>query len=130
MAELAEMVKRGIGKTRKGRIVPQLKSCGKRIRSKLKKVNDWCKDIRNKFKLEVIWELFCSKLRGHIQYYGVSYNSRKVSDFIRQSARIMLKWLNRRSQRRSLDWNKFNLFIKMHPLPKAKIYHSLFVKAV
>jgi group II intron reverse transcriptase/maturase len=115
-----------LGKSRKGVIMPQLKSCGKRIRSKLKKVNDWCKDIRNKFKLKVIWELFCSKLRGHIQYYGVSFNSRKVSEFIQQSIRIMFKWLNRRSQRRSLDWNKFSLFMKLHPLPKAKICHSLF----
>ena len=117
-----------IGKSQKGRIVPKLKSCGKRIRSKLKKVSEWCRGIRNKYKLKVIWELFCSKLRGHIQYYGVTYNLQAVETFVFQAVKIMFKWLNRRSQRKSFDWDKFNLFIQQNPLPKVKIYHSLWVE--
>lgn len=114
-----------LGKSRKGIIIPKLKSCGKRIRSKLKSVNEWCRAIRNKHKLKVIWELFCSKLRGHIQYYGVTYNIRGVGNFIHQAVRIMFKWLNRRSQKKSFDWDKFALFIKCNPLPQVKIHHSL-----
>lgn len=34
-----------------GRIIPKVKSCSKRINTKLKRVNAWCKDIRNKYKL-------------------------------------------------------------------------------
>ena len=114
-----------LGKSRKGRIIPKVKSCSGRISSKLKKVNDWCKDIRNKYKLPVIWKSFCSKLRGHIQYYGVSFNTQAVSTFIWQSVKIMFKWLNRRSQRKSFTWEKFNMFIERNPLPKVKIYHIL-----
>ncbi|WPY00052.1 Group II intron reverse transcriptase/maturase (plasmid) [Candidatus Megaera polyxenophila] len=114
-----------LGKSRKGNIIPKVKSCGSRIRSKLKKVNDWCRGIRNKHKLPVIWKSFCSKLRGHIQYYGVSFNTRAVEIFIYQSVKIMFKWLNRRSQRKSFDWDKFSMFIERNPLPQVKIYHVL-----
>ncbi|WP_341756154.1 reverse transcriptase domain-containing protein [Candidatus Tisiphia endosymbiont of Nemotelus nigrinus] len=113
------------GKSRKGKIIPKVKSCSKRISAKLKKVNDWCKDIRNKHKLHVIWRSFCSKLRGHIQYYGVTFNIKAVNGFIRQSVKTLFKWLNRRSQRESFSWEKFCLFIECNPLPKVRIYHSL-----
>ena len=56
-----------LGKSRKGNVIPKVKSCGKRISAKLKRVKDWCKDIRSRKKLTVIWQSFCSKLRGHIQ---------------------------------------------------------------
>lgn len=114
-----------LSKSRKGTIIPKVKSCGKRISSKLKKVNDWCKDIRNKYKLPDIWKRFCSKLRGHIQYYGVTFNIKAVNLFIYQAVKIMFKWLNRRSQRKSFTWVKFNLFIERNPLPKVKVYHVL-----
>lgn len=115
-----------LGKSQKGKIIPKLKSCGKRIRSKLKKVNQWCRDIRNRYKMKVIWELFCNKLRGHIQYYGVSFNIKAIESFVRHSLEIMFKWLNRRSQRKTFDWNKFKLFIERNPVPAIKIYHRLF----
>jgi RNA-directed DNA polymerase len=114
-----------LGKSRKGKIIPKVKSSGKRIRAKLKKVNDWCKDIRNKYKLPIIWTTFCSKLRGHIQYYGVSHNGKAVNGFIWKAVKIMFKWLNRRSQKKSFNWEQFTLFIARHPLPKVKIYHIM-----
>ena len=94
-----------LGKARNGIIIPKVKSSGRRIISKLKKVNAWCKDIRDKHKLHIIWNKFCVKLKGHIRYYGVSYNRKAVTYFIKQAASIMFKWLNRRSQRKSFNWN-------------------------
>ena len=115
-----------LGKSKRGTIIPKLKTCGKRYRSKLNKVKEWAQQIRNTRTLPEIWEKFCSKLRGHVQYYGVSFNSKAVGKFLRAAERIMFKWLNRRSQRKSFDWNKFRLFQKKHPLPKATVRHKLF----
>jgi len=116
-----------LGKTRSGsRIVPKLQTAGKRLRSKLKKVNEWSKRIRNRYRLKYVWNIFRSKLRGHCQYYGVTFNAEKVNTFIYEATRIMFKWLNRRSQRKSFTWKKFQLFMKRNPLPKAVIYHKLF----
>jgi hypothetical protein len=89
-------------------------------------VKAWVKQIRNRIPLGEIWKIFCAKLRGHVQYYGVSFNFKMVAKFLYEAKKIIFKWLNRRSQRKSFDWNKFDLFVKKHTLPKAKIIHRLF----
>ena len=114
------------GKSRRGVALPKVKTSGKRLRTKLKAINDWGRQIRSRCPLPVIWKIFCAKLRGHIQYYGVSFNSRALQVFRKLATRIMFKWLNRRSQRRSFNWEQFTLFIKAHPLPSAKVCHALY----
>lgn len=115
-----------LGKSKLGRLIPKMKTSSKRIRSKLKRVTEWARQVRNKYPLGTIWKTFTAKLRGHVQYYGVSFNAKSVRAFLRRAERIMFKWLNRRSQRRSFDWEKFKRFTKRYPLPKVKIYHKLF----
>ncbi len=114
------------GKSRLGRIVPKLKTKPKAINSKLKKVNLWFKEIRNQMSLKEIWKTFCAKLRGHVQYYGVSHNIKAVEKFLYESMKIAFKWLNRRSQRKSFTWEKFEKFLEKNPLPQARIIHRLF----
>lgn len=115
-----------LGKSQTGVTIPMLKTSGKRYRSKLNRVKDWARQIRNKKTLRTIWKTFCAKLRGHVQYYGVSFNNREVSSFLWEATRVMFKWLNRRSQRKSFDWEKFLLFIERFPLPEAEVHHRLF----
>jgi len=115
-----------IGKSLKGLIIPKLKTNGKRMRAKLKKVNQWARETRNRVELMEMWKTCCSKLRGHIQYYGVSYNYGQVSTFRNKVRRIMFKWINRRSQRKSMTWDVFELFERLNPLPWAAVHHKLF----
>lgn len=112
------------GRTRKGTSIPKVKTSGKRMRSKLKNVNEWARLVRNKYRLTYIWKMFCTKLEGHIRYFGVSFNSERVGIFVSKAVQTLYKWLNRRSQRNSLNWEKFELFIKKHPLPRNKVHHS------
>ena len=114
------------GRTRKGKAIPKLETCGKRLRSKLKNVTVWIKQVRNKYRLGHLWKVFCSKIRGHIQYYAVSFNSSRVSTFVEKATEIFFKWINRRSQRKSFDWEKFILFRGKFPLPKVVVCHPLF----
>ena len=114
------------GKSRAGKVIPKLKTRAKTMKTKLKRVNEWAKQIRHEKPMKEIWQIFKAKLRGHVQYYGVSHNDYKVSEFLFKATKIMFKWLNRRSQRKSFNWEKFNLFMKINPLPKAKIVHKLF----
>ena len=115
-----------LGTSKTGRIIPKLKTKSKSLKSKLKKVALWFKGIKNQKPMKTIWSLFCSKIRGHIQYYGVSHNYDEVYKFFREATRIAYKWLNRRSQRKSFNWKKFVMFIEKHPLPQVKIVHKLF----
>jgi len=114
------------GKTIRGKVIPKVKTSGKRLRSKLNKVNDWAREIRSQKPQGEIWKIFCAKLQGHVQYYGVSFNGKSVSKFLYAAERILFKWLNRRSQRKSLDWDKFRRYTARHPLPQVKIYCRLF----
>jgi RNA-directed DNA polymerase len=114
------------GRSRKGRPIPKVKTCGRTMRAKLKNVGEWGRKVRNKFRLIQIWKAFCTKLAGHIRYFGVSFNSKAVETFVFQAVKILFKWLNRRSQRKSFNWEQFRLFREKYPLPTTKIYHSLF----
>ena len=67
-----------------------------------------------------------AKIQGHCNYYGMTDNRRAVGNFIDEVRKLIFKWLNRRSQKRSFDWDKFALFLKKYPLPKAKVYVSIF----
>ena len=115
-----------IGRSRNGAAIPKLKSSGKRLRAKLSRVNQWARMVRNRYDLLQIWTWFCAKLRGHIQYYGMSHNFEMISTFIYRATRIFFKWINRRSQKKSFNWKKFNLYMELKPLPKARIVHRLF----
>lgn len=115
-----------LGKSRRGYIIPKVKTSGKKFRAKLNNVTAWCKTVRNRMPLGKIWKTFQSKIRGHVQYYGVSHNTDKVDEFIDRATKILYKWLNRRSQKKSFNWGKFQKFIGKNPLPKARVIHSLF----
>lgn len=60
------------------------------------------------------------------QYYGVSFNNQTVDNFIRRAVRLFFKWMNRRSQKRSMSWEQFNKFMELFPPPKATVRHPLF----
>jgi hypothetical protein len=52
-------------------------------------------------------EYFQHHIRGHIQYYEVSGNIRWVTSYVYFATKLLFKWLNRRSQRRSIYWVQF-----------------------
>lgn len=115
-----------IRRSRIGRVHVVAKTSKRRYCSKLRNVKHWCKTNRCKHRLRPLWDTFNSKLRGHIQYYGISLNLDSVNKFVRQATRIFFKWMNRRSQKKSMNWEQFNLFIKAFPPPKVKVCHRLY----
>ena len=64
------------------------------------------------------------KLRGYWNYYGIRGNSESLSDYFYQVKSILLKWLNRRSQKRSYNWTGFKALLKDFPLVKPRICHA------
>lgn len=114
------------GKSRRGNYVPKVKTVRKRLRNKLQKVKEWMRKERHKMSLFQLWKRFCAKLRGHNQYYGVSHNLEQISLFFYEATKIFFKWINRRSQRKSMSWKKFKKFLKANPRPQPVIVHRLF----
>ncbi len=113
-----------VGRSRKGRFVVGRKTEGKRLRKKLKLLNRRLRALRvagGKAMLAFIRR----HLDGHIQYYGVSGNTRSVTSYVYFATRLLHKWLNRRSQRRSLTWVRF-CEVVVPGLPRARVVHTLY----
>nr|QNO42560.1 hypothetical protein MMHALIEK_00036 [Methanosarcinales archaeon ANME-2c ERB4] len=91
-------------------------------------MNIWLKRIRNLARLKEWWKVLELKLLGHYRYYGMSGNIRSLQNFYHHVVRLAFKWINRRSQRKSYNWDQFNRFLQFNPLPKPKIYHSLYTQ--
>ena len=115
-----------IDKTRKGGFKLGRTTDRKKLRTKLKEMNEWLKASRNMYAIAEIWKTLRAKLRGHFQYYGVSGNYRAVQKFEYQTRHMILKWLNRRSQKKSFNWESFIAYLVRHPLPTAKIHHDFY----
>lgn len=115
-----------LGKSKRGFVTPKLKTNYKRLCSKLKRISAWAKLNRNRFRLNELWKTFCKKMQGHINYYAVTFNIKEVGKFVFEAKRIFFKWINRRSQRRSFSWEKFNLYMRAKPLPKIEVKVALY----
>ena len=91
-------------------------------------MKEWIK-TRRTLPLEQIFKTVNAKLRGHYQYYDVTDNTREVKNYLAQTKRLLYKWLNRRSQKRSYTWECFNDgLLRTFPLLEPKIKVSLFYR--
>ncbi|MDA2921742.1 group II intron reverse transcriptase/maturase [Patescibacteria group bacterium AH-259-L07] len=113
-------------KSRKGNFLIRAKTSHKRMRKKLKELNQWLKAIRNMVKAEEIWKILSAKLRGHYNYYGISGNSRSIQIYYYHTLRLTFKWMNRRSQKQSFNWPKFTEYLKRYPLPKPALVYNMY----
>ena len=91
-----------------------------RFRASLANVTEWIKKNRNQ-KISKLFRTLASKYRGYWNYYGVRGNSASLRAFYYQSLCILFKWLNRRSQRRSYNWQGFMELLKHFSIPSPRI---------
>lgn len=106
----------------------RVKTSRKKLRSKIKTMKEWIKNHRE-IPLELIFETLNAKLRGHYQYYGVTDNTRETKLYLNVTKKLLFKWLNRRSQKKSYTWETFNDgLLKTFPLLEPSIKVSLFYR--
>ena len=65
-------------------------------------------------------------LVGYYHYYGITDNAEMLSNFKFRVTQILFKCLNRRSQKKSYNWDEFNDLLKDFPLARPKIYVSIY----
>jgi len=101
---------------------PQVKR--RTSRSKLRKamadLTEWIKKNRHRG-VRPLMATLIRKLRGHYNYYGVTQNSDSLWEYWTHVNRVVYKWLNRRSQRRSFTWKKFNAMLERYKVPRPVI---------
>jgi len=114
-----------MGEDKDGRKRIKRKTSKKKYKASLLRCKEWMRRNRNVPTKDFI-RIMKLKIQGHCNYYGVTDNLRAVGNFIDDCKRLIFKWLNRRSQRKSFNWDKFNLFLKKYPLPRPKTYVRIF----
>jgi group II intron reverse transcriptase/maturase len=107
-------------RSRSGRWMPGLKTRTARLRRAIKAVADFCRSHRHKPVKEQQAAL-TRRIVGHFNYFGVNGNFRSLKLLVREAERAWHKWLNRRSQRARLSWERFKAVMRDFPLPKPRI---------
>jgi group II intron reverse transcriptase/maturase len=113
-------------KTRDGRFAVKVKTERKRQNKALTAFNQWIKSIRNRKTTESIWQLIASKLTGHYNYYGVSGNFESIKHYYSRVRNLTFKWLNRRSRKKSWNWEGFIRYNSLYPLPRPKLTYAFY----
>ena len=101
--------------------------CGKRRRRlsfarALGALTDWCRANRHRPILDQLARP-SAKLVGHFAYYGITGNSRRLTQYRNEVTKTWRKWLARRTRSKRLPWARFTAFLARHPLPPARIVH-------
>jgi len=88
----------------------------KSLRRAEKEVYDLCRRQRH-LSVKEQHATLVNRTRGHINYFGVRGNERRLALLIRSVERSWHKWLNRRSQRSTMTWARFKSLLRDYPLP-------------
>ena len=105
-----------------GRFRVKRKTSKKKFKQKIQEYKVWIKENRNKPLREIMLTMK-KKLIGHFNYYGITDNQESLLRFQLETRKLLFKWLNRRSQKKSYNWIGFNQMLEHYklPLPKIKV---------
>ncbi|HUP62496.1 MAG TPA: group II intron reverse transcriptase/maturase [Thermoanaerobaculia bacterium] len=99
------------------------KTAKSRLTRAIRKVAEWFRGNRHRKVADQHRDLV-PKLRGHYQYYGITGNGRALHSFYEAVRREWQRWLNRRSQRNNMTWERFEQMLRRYVLPRPRIVHA------
>jgi group II intron reverse transcriptase/maturase len=107
-------------RTRRGRWVMSCKTRHARLRRAKQSIAEWCRRNRH-LPVKAQHAALTRRLVGHFNYFGVNGNFRSLACLVHVTHRVWFKWLRRRSQRRRLNWERFEVLLERFPLPRPRI---------
>jgi len=108
------------GQDRAGKAHLKRRTARAKLRASLQRFTQWCQENRHR-RLRGLFARLNTKLRGYYNYYGVHGNSLSLKQFFDGALRILLKWLNRRSQRRSYNWQGFKAIVERFKVERPRL---------
>jgi group II intron reverse transcriptase/maturase len=112
------------GRSFRGWWIVKRQTARSRFGRALKRVSEWCRGNRHRPVAEQ-QQALNRKLRGHYGYYGITTNFPALRRFREEVQCVWRKWLNRRSQRARMNWERFHLLLRQYPLLPAQVTHSV-----
>ena len=105
---------------RQGKPRVKRRTATKKHLAAIQRVTDWIKEHRGQ-KLSRTMKTLKAKLQGAWNYYGLIGNFRRMQLLYNAACRALYKWLNRRSQRKSLTWPAVNRLLVRFQVPAPRI---------
>jgi RNA-directed DNA polymerase len=72
----------------------------------------------------ILFAMLNRKLYGYYNYYGIIGNYKSLGSFVYRVTQALFNWLNRRSQRKSYNWEGFKELVKHFGIAKPRICHA------
>jgi RNA-directed DNA polymerase len=112
------------GLTRKRKVLAYVRTAPKKQKASLATFKEWLRENRS-LGTNAIFKKVRLKLVGHYNYFGVTGNYEMLKSYFYFVKGILKKYLNRRSQRQSCNWGKFQKLLRIYRVPRPRITWSL-----
>jgi group II intron reverse transcriptase/maturase len=103
--------------SRNGYWVVMLKTAKSHFSRAVARISKWCRRNRH-LPVAAQRDVLAQKVRGHFGYFGVVGNATALWRFSAAVYRAWRSWLNRRSQRARVTWERMRALYARYPLPK------------
>jgi RNA-directed DNA polymerase len=113
------------GKTRHGVFKVKRKTSRKKLRQSLARFTDWLRRFRNLVPTGELLRQAKARIQGHLNYYAITDNAKNCQLYLHLTRRVLFKWLNRRSQRKSYTWDGFLQALRHVSWPQARVRVNL-----
>ena len=94
-----------------------------KLQASIKACKEWLKRHRH-YPLPKLIQIMIRKVRGHYNYFRAIGNITSLWVFYREVVNLLYKWLNRRSQRRSLTWEGIKRVLAAYRFPSPTPTHQ------
>ncbi len=107
--------------SRKGKDIIAHTTSKKKFNISVYNIKLWIKEKRH-IRIRKLIDLLNVKLKGYYNYYGITGNFKMLHKMHLIVKRLLYKWMNRRSQRRSFNWKEYKGKLKRcYPIQKPYI---------
>jgi len=113
------------GKARITKTALKVQTAPERYKRAIQNFQSWLKASCNRLPTKDLWKSIAARLRGHYNYYAVSHNGKQVHRFYFTCIKLVFKWMNRRSQKRSYTWTEFARKLLFSPLPNPPLGYEM-----
>ena len=101
----------------------------KKVRNSVRGFTDRRRKHRN-LRSGLLFKMLSLRLGGYYDHYAFKGDSLEVGEFHDKATPILLKWLNRRSERRSLNWQGLNELMDHLSVARPRITRRLTKKTL
>jgi RNA-directed DNA polymerase len=111
------------GRSRKGKPIVKRRTAPKRLTRAVARFSEWLRANRHR-PLPELMKTLRSKYHGTWNYYGLIGNGKSLQAFYHWTLKLLHKWLNRRSQRAGMRWNRLQRLLRVHHIPRPHVTES------